>query len=95
MSEDAAFEDLHGHWFHIAAKCGNCGIIYSATEGLTCPSCHVNRPAWATRENVLPPAGLQPQGSGRAQQYPKPDFSGHDADIAWCEDLMKLEDTRP
>jgi hypothetical protein len=51
MSEDAGWwEDINGNRFRMAAKCGNCGVIYSTTEGLTCPACQWNCPAWATRE---------------------------------------------
>jgi hypothetical protein len=113
MSED--MHDSNNVPFRITAQCAECKVIFDATsDGLRCPKCLSKRLSWATREDVQPPAGLQPQGSAypelydalkrfnqnveeyiRAQQYPKPDFSSHDAEIAWCEALMKLEDTRP
>jgi hypothetical protein len=94
MSKD--MHDSNNVPFRITAQCAECKVIFDATsDGLRCPKCLSKRLSWATRGDVHPPAGLQPQGSGRAQQYPKPDFSSHDAEVAWCEALMKLEDTRP
>lgn len=92
--------------FHIAAKCGSCGIIYDATQGLLCPQCQ-GRPAWAVRQDDEP------------EQPPVPhtlDMYGVECDedcsacfwlrqryveecnakpeIEWLENLFALEDKR-
>ena len=75
-------EDLHDSnnvSFRIAAMCSRCKVVYDATAGIICPRCQSTHPDWATKEEV---------------PFLTPDWSGHDADIAWCEALHKLEDNR-
>jgi hypothetical protein len=105
MTEDCDWEDMYGQAFRIAGCCAKCKAIYDITRhGFLCPSCASKNISWATREDVIPPAGLRPQGSERQpgespvdwvkRKYETPDFSGHDADIVWLEALHKLEDNR-
>ncbi len=80
--------------YRIAAMCSSCSIIYDATRGLHCPACHSHGPgavAWAMRQDLH---GTQRTSDVHLHESTYVDWSKHDEEIRWCQNLWELKDDR-